>query len=715
MKQMSLFVILLISSLFCLSLQDQLLESKIREKLMNSVYWEGWIKYFNFKNGAEMSKPDSFFVNDEFFHQKALIEKRADKDKYGYKYIPSKFHFYAKLLDNTFNVLSTRDRELKRTVNVLNLQLIKPLDYELKNTNKDGFTLENYSNKGSIKDLGNFNEGKCISVSTIIPESPDENFIVKEDTKGPSEIWIICLDDGKEKEKLLGDFIGLKLKLQKRKEKKEIIQAGNSSNSNSLSDALKSKQTSKIERYTGAGASLKDGYLILLSDWSQCTVKCGGGLRYQQWMCVPAKEGGRPCMKDLIRTIPCNPQPCPGVTEFKTAEKKTEQIIEHITLEPIYKSAPISSRPQQFVECVIKENDILLTQNMAEFTPPKIINTPGRIIMNNRTISLFTDENYEDAVFNFDLSKTDFFPIENELCCFKLKSENKSFRLCSFTSDCGNAQNPKFINDWKYSFYLFKNKCYSKFDYEHVEHSLAPLPDAPGDEMMSDSESLNIAEEVVNEREKLLRKKLDDLVEKKLEKKVEESQKLALKAIKRELNIEEMIKKEEIMKAKQESLELVEVMKHEQAKREKLEQAFRERENEEVRMRQIKEVKKQIMNIQIEANKEVQSKRENLKTKIMEIRNKAERRKRLINQQISMIRGQIAKDLITANKEGNISTCKDAKDSQDKLNQYCNDHVVDDYNKNIECRNKDNFCYICCENEFGNLFLMKKRRVLYNV
>jgi hypothetical protein len=61
------------------------------------------------------------------------------------------------------------------------------------------------------------------------------------------------------------------------------------------------------------GGSLTDGYWIVLQMWSQCTLKCGGGKSFLQRMCVPPKDGGKPCEGEAILSKDCNKQPCPGV------------------------------------------------------------------------------------------------------------------------------------------------------------------------------------------------------------------------------------------------------------------------------------------------------------------------------------------------------------------------------------------------------------------
>jgi len=72
----------------------------------------------------------------------------------------------------------------------------------------------------------------------------------------------------------------------------------------------------------------------------------------------------------------------------------------------------------------------------------------------------------------------------------------------------------------------------------------------------------------------------------------------------------------------------------------------------------------------------------------------------------------MANTLIKANKNGDWKICKKARNDKDQVNEYCNSNFVDNFIKNKECKEPENFCYVCCENEFGNMFL-KKRDLCY--
>jgi len=68
----------------------------------------------------------------------------------------------------------------------------------------------------------------------------------------------------------------------------------------------------------------------------------------------------------------------------------------------------------------------------------------------------------------------------------------------------------------------------------------------------------------------------------------------------------------------------------------------------------------------------------------------------------------MAQSLADANKKGDQEKCKSAYGIEDKIITYCNANVVDDFNANKECKEPFEFCYICCDHEFGNMHIAEK-------
>jgi len=35
------------------------------------------------------------------------------------------------------------------------------------------------------------------------------------------------------------------------------------------------------------------------------------------------------------------------------------------------------------------------------------------------------------------------------------------------------------------------------------------------------------------------------------------------------------------------------------------------------------------------------------------------------------------------------------------MNSYCDANIINDYQRNTDCKNTQTYCYICCETEYG--------------
>src|SRR3569623_1596424 len=104
--------------------------------------------------------------------------------------------------------------------------------------------------------------------------------------------------------------------------------------------------------------------------------------------------------------------------------------------------------------------------------------------MNKRTISYFRDDNYKEALFNLNLQSTVLSSINGQECCFYLQSENKKFKLCAFSGECGTKENPKWVREWQYDFSFFKTKCFKKLDEKKLEGIEEPKKDTPANQVL---------------------------------------------------------------------------------------------------------------------------------------------------------------------------------------------------------------------------------------
>ncbi len=114
-----------------------------------------------------------------------------------------------------------------------------------------------------------------------------------------------------------------------------------------------------------------------------------------------------------------------------------------------------------------------------------------------------------------------------------------------------------------------------------------------------------------------------------------------------------------------------------------------------------------IRNIQEQTKRDIAKKRLEIKKRIAEMRKKQDRKKAVLKNQIMSIRTTIAQKLNKFNKNGNPDNCVSAPTDVQKEN-YCNTNFPDNYVKHQDCMSKDSFCYVCCENEFGDYHVVER-------
>jgi hypothetical protein len=294
---------------------------------------------------------------------------------------------------------------------------------------------------------------------------------------------------------------------------------------------------------------LIDGYWIILQEWSMCTLKCGGGKSYLQRMCVPPKNGGRPCDGEAIMTKDCNKQPCPGQDNILP----DSDTLQRNTLKPIVKIMPFSARPQRYTKCVIKESDMMYTKAMnkqdATTTQIKVnkdsedsLQVPVRVIMNNRTVTIFAGDSYDTHLETFNLLSSNFEMIKDKPECFNIKAADGRYaRLCPF----GCTSNSAVVDEWRYDFNLFKYQC----NVGHKEQILDM--DKKLKEKIRVAKS-GLMDEIASEN----KRKAQRQEENKLVTRVQQINTIAVRAIEKEVNLEEMIKKEEQEREQREEEEI---------------------------------------------------------------------------------------------------------------------------------------------------------------
>ncbi len=148
--------------------------------------------------------------------------------------------------------------------------------------------------------------------------------------------------------------------------------------------------------------------------------------------------------------------------------------------------------------------------------------------------------------------------------------------------------------------------------------------------------------------------------------------------------------------------------------------AIREKQLEnQYNMRQ-RETIEAISNIRKAAVKEVQVRRNNLKKIIEDMRKKQKRKTNGLSQKLQALRYNMAQEMGKAYKKGNNGNCDKigfGNESKEKIQlrkNYCVANYSEDYVRYQDCLEGDDFCHMCCDNEFGE-FYVGDRQNCYNI
>ena len=640
-------------------------------------WFEGWVHYYKYNNDTDISRPTMFFVNSKFFNQRTPVKDLSDKDDFGKKIIPDKNSFYLVLNKDSMNVYSTRNDPFLNQVDNLDYSFIEAIPLDKKY-------------EGGVQDMFRFSIGYCIMVKVKLA--------LELSSQTSAQRWIFCVNKEEEKMKLLQSLI--KAKLYSQSKSGEIVSsealAAQKSNEN-IADFLRNKRQSSKEDDLKKNQTAVDGYWITLQDWTECNMKCGGGLSFKQKMCVPPKGSGRPCIGDSVESKECNTQACPEIKSYLKQIDKNKPVIKN----PIVKIGSFSNRPQRYVKCKIKDVDAFYSHiDKDTMTEMRI---PVRVVMNNHTISVYKSDEYTDVTASFELKDSLITVPDNSFCCLNISDKLKTANICGYDKNCGSVSKNEWVVEWKKDFNTFKNLCHNG-----IEESLldgddeAALSQKAKDKIkqanldISKAKKRKVKDEVISEQTDNLRKNLI------------ETQKTGFEAIEKELDIENMLKEEEKQKEVDDINLLKKKLETESEKLKCIKENIQEKEIDNDFIAQQHQVDSDIVQIKQEFSSKILKKREKLKNLLDKMRKKSKMDKKKLESEIKTLRNKIAEDLLTIQKNGSIEFCREGKVNLDKRVAYCDKNFVDDFINNGECKKDEEFCYLCCETEFGNSFMNKR-------
>lgn len=643
------------------------------------VFWQGWVRYYHYNSEKHEKKPTLFFQNDKFFDQRVGMDDVKKKDSYGEYKIPNKAAYFAVLKNETLSFYSERnpDKILKEgAVDGLSILFID-------------WVSQRHPGSVGVKDLGEHSLGSCLEITTHVPKEFHPVFN-KRSQALTQTIWIICMDEKKHKNGLMRELTKVKRSMQAiRKDPDDV------------SSDLVEEAKDKARRFKDLTPRQKqqltlptDGYWVLLQDWTQCTLRCGGGWSYQHFYCYPPKNGGKPCVGKAIRQKPCNLQPCPTI---KTLLKKPYPEVR----KPVVEARHVFKRPQRYSLCEVRENDAYL----AEYDPKmkRDNKRPIRILMNTKAVSIYKPDSYKDLFYSFNLNTAQLAPSLQSTCCIVISDNYKRIKVCGYPENCNmgsNLNGPAYANtkmtyhnqangwakSWQQDFQQFKTIC--KHGKQAVLISSQDIKDLPHLDHIDGTTQM-------------MKHKLEEEEQKDEIHRIHKTQEMGFRAIQKEFNLEQMIQQEEEEKGRQE----LELIRQNIAKEKKRLDCLHHN-------IEVKDVDFDFKNDDKELKQKFQLKildqRRKMKLMLQRIRRKQKLKRNQLDQELKEVKAKISADLLTANHIGDCQTCIRARKDLDFRDHYCNTNFIESYISNKDCHSDEYWCEMCATHEFGDLYIKRR-------
>jgi hypothetical protein len=523
--------------------------------------------------------------------------------------------------------------------------------------------------------------------------------------EGVKEKWLICLDTEQMKSSLMN--LVIKNKIAKQQEAGVILKTNEITKTIMPSNPASSVNSVEgLTEHESVGRKV-DGRWVVLQDWTQCSLACGGGIQTLQLMCHPPQNGGKACMGSSIRKRACNPQPCPDM-KHSEAPIKFEK--------PIVKMMPLTQRPTRYDKCHLKETDIFAVIkpqgiNLVEqlsLDPNYLMSDqcgkiPARVVMTNKSIAVYKDQSLDSITFTGDLNSVSLIRINKSETCFLLqgKNTNQQIIICSMESKSS------FVEEWDYDFSLFKHQCQEK----------RPIVKLANDNEAKRKfrEGVQVLKTMVIE-EKAHKAQEDSKKDEELQikKQVDNTQSMTFLAMQKENKLEALLQKEEELREKEDEGNLDTQLQQEEKKKTILMKSIKEKELEEQFNISRENAKLAINKIKDEAKNQIIKKRDEIKKKINLMRLRSDRKKAAIKSRIMSMRTDTAQQLSLYSKKGNMDKCfvpnPSKEDDIHNIEVYCAANFPTEMSQFMECKIPESFCYSCCEREFGPMQLILREK-----
>ena len=201
-----------------------------------------------------------------------------------------------------------------------------------------------------------------------------------------------------------------------------------------------------------------------------------------------------------------------------------------------------------------------------------------------------------------------------------------------------------------------------------------------------------------------MKKQVIQQAKRQYQRKKKNAENLSFNVIGKEIELENMVKKEEQLKEQLETQKIEETIKKEEYKAQCLEKAFEERELDDEFQEVEHESMDEINEVHTQARKKISESRLKLKRSIQKMKMKSKTQNQSLSQHLKQIRSKMTKEIMLANKNGNVGNCRRGRKDMDFRESYCNKNFTEDWTRNSDCKGEE-FCYTCCENEFGAMYV----------
>jgi hypothetical protein len=328
--------------------------------------------------------------------------------------------------------------------------------------------------------------------------------------------------------------------------------------------------------------------------------------------------------------------------------------------------------------------------------------------------------NLEDFNMNdeYDTQPISNLVSENWILCFEEKNERAEFysKLNKIVNYAKRLQIKNFINDEFKGEYLklnslnnseIKNKNSNlnitiQDNSTSIEKKLLPIVDQK--KFLS---SMINKTEPYNEREIILKKKLENQENIIRHKKISKVKQNFLAAIQQEEKLENLYLNEIKLQNQESDKLLEEKKKKEENKAHIFFNILKEQEKEEKKIKEERKIGNELNEIKQKTKKEIEKRREQLRNKIIEIKKRAAIRRLKLENEIELIKQRLIENKLKADKSGDVKTClKLVLSPQNLINKYCQENYS--LEKVSECEDRNNFCYMCCEAEIGRNHFSKR-------